>query len=306
MPHGVIVPIITPLNERFLLDVPAFQRLIEHVIEGGVNALFILGTTGEGPSLAIAERREIIRLACSIVSGRVPVYVGATDTSLVETVNLAAFSADCGATAVVVAPPPYFPVNGVREQCAYFSAIADQSALPVILYNIPQMTKTALSVDAFRELVDHPKCIAVKDSSGGMVYFRRLQHIAKQKRKDFSVLIGSDELLAEAVLLGAHGGVTGGANMAPRLFRDLYQAALQRDLVAIEQLQEKVMQVSCGLYSFSQGNYIISGIKAVLSLRGYCDVRMLPPLAPADAQLMNLAHEVEAALGADMEVRISG
>jgi len=289
-PKGVIVPLVTPLDDAGALDLVANERLLTHVLGGGVDALFTIGTTGEGPSLAADEQRALIRHTCEHAAG-CPVYVGVTHASDRETFRLIDFARDYGATAAVVAPPPYFTA-GTREQVDYFTAVADHSSLPVILYNIPQLTKTAISLEAFRDLLDHPRFLGIKDSSGLMVYFRRLQHAAA-RRKGFSLLIGADELLAEAVLLGADGGVTGGANLAPRLFTRLYQAARDRDLETVLRLQREVMELSCTLYAADNGGYVIQGIKAVLHRRGVCKPAVRRPLLAANRQMREAAAIAE-------------
>ena len=102
---GIVPPLVTPLRDRDELDVPGLEKLVEHVLSGGVAGLFILGTTGEGPSLSYRLRGELVARVCRQVSGRVPVLVGITDTAFAESVNLARTAEKCGADAVVVAPP---------------------------------------------------------------------------------------------------------------------------------------------------------------------------------------------------------
>src|SRR5580693_5577452 len=106
---GIVPPMVTPLRGRDELDLLGLERLVEHILSGGVSGLFILGTTGEGPSLSYQLRRELIRRVCKQVNHRVPILVGITDTAFVESVNLARSAADYGAAAVVLAPPYYLP-----------------------------------------------------------------------------------------------------------------------------------------------------------------------------------------------------
>src|ERR1041384_4117228 len=107
--HGIIPPMVTPLRDRDALDVAGLERLIEHILAGGVHGLFILGTTGEGPSLSYRLRKELIERTCRQVNRRAPVLVGITDTAFQESLNVARWSADAGADALVVAPPYYLP-----------------------------------------------------------------------------------------------------------------------------------------------------------------------------------------------------
>ncbi len=109
--RGIIPPLVTPLRERDMLDVAGLERLIEHVLSGGVHGLFVLGTTGEGPSLSYRLRREVISRTCRQVANRVPVLVGITDTAFVESVHLSQHAAEAGARAVVTSAPYYFPAG---------------------------------------------------------------------------------------------------------------------------------------------------------------------------------------------------
>src|SRR5437867_688401 len=116
--RGIFPPMVTPLRDRDTLDVAGVERLIEHIIAGGVHGLFILGTTGEAPSLSYRLRRELIERTCRQVAGRVPVLVGVTDTAFVEAIDLARVAADAGAKALVLAAPYYFP-NSQPELLEY-------------------------------------------------------------------------------------------------------------------------------------------------------------------------------------------
>src|SRR5262245_51773943 len=108
---GIFPPIVTPLRDRDTLDVDALERLIEHVLGGGVDGLFLLGSTGEGPGLSHRLRMDVVERGCRVVAGRVPVLVGVTDTSFAESLRLASCAAAAGAQAVVLAPPSYFPAS---------------------------------------------------------------------------------------------------------------------------------------------------------------------------------------------------
>lgn len=274
--RGIIPPLVTPLQERDALDVAGLERLIEHILSGGVHGLFILGTTGEAPSLSYRLRYEIIDRVCSQVKGRVPVLVGITDTSFVESVNIANKAQEAGAEGVVLTPPYYFP-SGQAEFLEYLKHLLNELPLPVFLYNIPSYTKVVFEPDTIRAAADLPGVAGLKDSSGNMIYFRRLQILLKD-HPDFSILMGREELLAEAVLLGAHGGVCGGANLLPELYVDLYNAASSKDLPKIEVLHEKVMKLSSAIYTVGQyESSYLKGLKCALSCIGICSDFMAEP-----------------------------
>ena len=208
--RGIIPPLVTPLTEQGKLDTEGLSRLVEHVLDGGVHGLFILGTTGEGPSLSKDLQVEVIRQTTKLVDGRLPVLVGITHPSLQESHDLAKVAADSGCDAVVAAPPYYFDIGQVELE-GYFKQLAAQSPLPLVLYNMPAMTDISVSVEVARHLVEEECIVAIKDSSGDLAYFAELLAITKQHR-GFPVLIGPEGLLAESLRMGGSGGVSGGAN----------------------------------------------------------------------------------------------
>jgi len=274
--RGIIPPLVTPLLDRDTLDAAGLERLIEHILDGGVHGLFVLGTTGEAPSLSYRLRYELIKRVCGQVKGRVPVLVGITDTSFVESVSIARKAQEAGAQAVVLAPPYYFPAGQV-ELLEYLEHITPELPLPVFLYNMPSYTKLVFEPDTVRAAADFPGIVGIKDSSGNMIYFRRLQSLLRG-RSEFSLLIGQEELLAEAVLLGGHGSVCGGANLVPELYVELYNAACLKDMPKVESLHKKVMELSNAIYNV--GRYessFLKGLKCALSCIGICSDFLAEP-----------------------------
>ncbi len=275
---GVIPPLVTPLAGRDEIDRPALDRIIEHVLSGGVHGLFLLGTTGEGPSLSHAAQRTLVTEATMLVRQRVPVLVGITDSSFSESVQLARFAAEAGADAVVLAPPYYFPMHqtDLRHYCV---AIAREVPLPVFLYNMPTHCKVTFELDTVKHLIDEPNIVGFKDSSAQMLFFNQLLTLAKG-RPDFSVLMGPEELLAEGVLMGGHGGVCGGANLCPRMYVDMYEAAVTGDLRQVHVLQQRILRLSSKIYSvgLAPSGYL-AGLKAAMSLLGLCEARLSEPLS---------------------------
>lgn len=282
MPHtalfrGIIVPLVTPLADRDQLEVPGLERLLERVIAGGVHGVFLLGSTGEAPSLTERLKRDLIARAIEIVDRRVKVLVGVTDTSLVDSIELAAFAADQRADAVVVAPPPYFPIHQADLR-AYIEALAAECTLPLFLYNMPSHSKVAFEVSTVRQLLHHPKIAGLKDSSANMLYFNQIVQLT-QDRPSFQVFIGPEELLAEAVLVGGRGGICGGANLYPELYVELYAAAAAGDLATIHKLQHRVLRLSSKLYSVGDPpSGYLTGLKCALACMGICSGRMAEPL----------------------------
>lgn len=267
---------VTPLSDPTTLDREGLTRLVEHILGGGVHGLFVLGTTGEGPSLSCALQREVVTATCRQVHGRVPVLVGITDCSWEESVALSRHAADSGARAVVVAPPPYFSTSQA-ELLDYFEQLAGASPLPVVLYNMPTHTKVFIEPATVQAAARVDGIAGLKDSSGSMLHFHRVRQLLHE-REDFSLLVGPEELLAESVLLGGHGGVNGGANLAPDLYVALYDAARAGDLAAVRTLHARVMEISSGLYSVGRtGASMLQGLKCALALRGICGDALAAP-----------------------------
>lgn len=267
---GIIPPMITPLKGNDGLDREGAVRLTEHILTGGVHALFLLGTTGEAQSLTYRLRYEFVELVCKQVAGRVPVLVGVTDTSLDESVKLAAHAAACGAVGVVAAAPYYFAPSQ-QELIEYYTALADALPLPLYLYNMPSHVKVFLEPATVKTLADHPNIVGLKDSSANMTYFQTLLYYLGD-RDDFSLYIGPEELTGESVLLGAEGGVNGGANIFPELYVAMYDAAQAHDIARVRELQRKIMQISTSIYTVGKyGSSYLKGVKCALSLLGICD-----------------------------------
>ncbi len=300
--RGIIPPLVTPLRAQDTLDTQGLERLIEHVIAGGVHGVFILGTTGEGPGLSYRLRRKMIEWTCRQVDGRIPVLVGVTDTSYTESVHLAEYAAQVGASATVLSAPYYFPASQ-EDLASYVEHFVEAISLPTFLYNMPSHTKISFEIDTLRRLIQHRQIIGLKDSSGYMGYLHQAYHVVRE-RENFSLLVGPERHLAETVLLGGHGGVAGGANLVPALFVALYEAAASNERAKAEQLQEQVVQLGQGIYYHgSKEGSVIKGIKCALGALGICDDYVAEPfsrhLAPDKKKIIQAVHSLEALLSDD-------
>jgi len=267
---------ITPLRDRDKLDTEGLERLVEHILAGGVSGLFILGTTGEGPALSYRLRRELIWRVCKQVNHRVPVLVGITDTAFVESVNIARSAAESGASAVVLAPPYYLP-EAQPELQEYLNHLVPELSLPLFLYNMPALTKVQFELETIRRAMDQPRIIGFKDSSGDLDYFKNVAGLIP-RRPDWSIFIGPEEKLFDSLQLGGHGGVSGGANLFPKLYVRLVEAYQAGDLARARELQKQVLRVSDAFYHIGKySSSIIKGIKCALACLDVCDDFMAEP-----------------------------
>lgn len=274
--HGIIPPIVTPLLSQDKLDIEGMERLIEHLVDAGVHGIFVLGSTGEGPSLCYELRYELIECVCKLVRNRVPVLVGITDTSFTESVNLANKASQAGADAAVTAPPYYFPISQ-SELLEYIRNLTYKIQLPLILYNIPSFAKTSFTPETVKAAADIDGVIGLKDSSKNRDYVRKIQSLFEGRPK-FTLLMGQEVFTAEAILSGWHGGVPGGAMLAPKVYVDLYNACISKDMPKIEALQQKVLFICNNIYRVGGENFsYIKGIKCALSCMGICSDVMAEP-----------------------------
>jgi 2-dehydro-3-deoxy-D-pentonate aldolase len=291
--RGVIPPLVSPLNADGSVDIAGFQRLIEHVLQGGVAGVFVLGTTGEGVGISYSKRRQLVEAAAETIEGRVPLYVGITDTCLEEAIDLTDFSFHCGANSVVAAAPYYLPIDQHLTQ-RYFSLLADASQLPVVLYNMPSCVKAIIEPATVLALSQHENILGMKDSGGDVAYFRRI--ISLLAECDFPVLVGPEHLLWSTLRSGGTGGVCGGSQMWPRLYSLLVEAHEQGDRTVAATCDAYIQKVSQCVYKERAGRRVTTeAIKVILESKGICQRWVAPPLEPmCDADADNLLRAVQA------------
>ncbi len=288
--EGVIVPLITPLKDKTALDERGLARLIDYVVKGGVDSLFILGTTGEGPCLNSNIKNDLIVKTSKFLQGRIKNLVGITDTSPEESLKLSYLAADNGADAVVIAPPSYFPLTQ-DELVDYVQYIVEGSPLPVILYNIPRLTKTSFDIETIQRLTDEKGIIGFKDSSKDWKYFQEVLQITKT-RPDWTVLTGAEELLVKSMEIGADGGVLGGANIIPKHIANFYQAIKNQDLNEISRLEDFLLNWR-SIYTMGSGSTSsIQVLKYILEQKSICHRTMTLPFKDLDEDTGKMVSDI--------------
>lgn len=278
--RGVIPPVVTPLLSNNEIDEQGLNKLVEHLILGGVHGLFLLGTTGEATSLSYKLREKFVKKACKINAGRIPILVGITDTSFDDSITMAECYKEAGADAVVIAPPYYIPISQI-EMMQYLNDLVPKLPLPFFLYNMPGYTKLHMSVETVK-LAKDLGGIGVKDSSGDMSYLYSLIDKFKDS-PEFSIFAGTEIFLPGTIIQGGHGVVPGGANMFPRLFVDMYDASAAGDIGKIQLLHQIMMKINNTVYSVGKtsSKYTL-GIKCALSVMGICNGYVAHPLRKFD------------------------
>ena len=273
---GIIPPLVTPLTAQLSFDRHALERIIEHVIAGGVNGIFLLGSTGEGPALTDGIRKQVVQEGVKSVSGRVPLFINISAASFLETKAMLAFAAGEGVDYVVLSPPFYYEMNQ-QELLHYYISVADHSPLPLLVYNAPQYTKTVIDPELIGAFVKHQNIIGIKDSSGSFSYIQDL--LQARGEKHFPILIGPEMLLGESILLGCEGGVCGGANLYPALYVNYCRALVSNNEDDMERFAKVIRKIQTKLYDVADSPMgIVIGLKYLLAFRGLCSEQMAIPV----------------------------
>jgi len=239
--RGIIPPVITPRTESGLIDLESLQRVTSHLLDGGVDGLFILGSSGEVPYLTHEERDLVASTVIEANNGRVPVLAGANEQTTARVVAEAGRLADLGVDALVVTAPFYALSNQV-EVGTHFRTIKERIDLPVFAYDVPVRTHVKLSVDVVRELAGDGVLAGVKDSSGDDAAFRLLT-LATENLPEFRVFTGHEVVVDGALLGGAHGAVPGLANVDPAGYGRLYAAAAEGDWARARREQDRLARL---------------------------------------------------------------
>ena len=270
---GMASAVVTPMNENGV-DYEAFGRFIDFQIENGINALVVVGTTGENATLEPWEQKEVIRFAVEHTAGRVPVIAG-TGTNNTEHV-LANTKAACevGVDAILVVTPYYNKAtqNGLIK---HFTTVADASTVPVILYNVPGRTGCNLQPKTVAKLAEHPNIVAIKEAAGNMAQMVELAALCGDKLDIYS---GEDALTVPFISMGAAGTISVLSNVAPKLSVEMTDKALAGDFAGAAALQCKLLPLINAL--FSEVNPI--PVKAAVSKMGFCEDYLRLPLTPME------------------------
>ena len=274
--RGVLPALVTPMKRDGEVDEPAIQRVVDHVLAGGVHGLLALGSTGEVASLEGAARRQVLTAVVKSAAGRVPVICGVAHSRLADATAEISAAAELGAAAVLVAPPYYYPTDQATI-LRFYRALAEKSPLPMLIYNIPQNTKVVADPATVAALARDGSVVGIKDSSRDFEYFESVC-AATRGLPDFRIFTGSDTMLLASLVMGGAGTICGGANIAPgwvvRIFDEFERGDLKGARTQQDMLVELVLAVRAGVFP--------AAIKAALHMQGLCDPWLAPPGAPLD------------------------
>jgi len=272
--RGVYSAMPTPLTTDLKVDRDATRKVVEYLHSGGVSGLSILGSTGECAGLSRQQRWQLVKAVVEAVNGRMTIFGGATGTVVDDLVADLQPLGGLGIAAALVPPPSYFSLSA-SEVYDFYQRLAENSPVPILLYNIPGMTRVSLAVQTVARLAEHPNIAGIKDSAGNLAYFTEIVRIGAG-RNDFTVFTGGDLIFAPSLLAGAQGLIGAGVNVAPELFVDILRTFDQGDHEQAMTLQRQACDVmaACRI-----GGYPAE-FKSVLAMKGLCQPTMTRPLQP--------------------------
>jgi 4-hydroxy-tetrahydrodipicolinate synthase len=243
--QGSIPALITPMLTDGQVDYPTLRKLIDWHVAEGTDALVIVGTSGESPTVTVDEHREILRVSVEQAAKRIPIIAGCGANSTAEAIELAKFAESIGADAQLQVVP-YYNKPTQEGLFQHFKAIAEATPkLPVILYNVPGRTVADLQHDTVLRLAQVPGIIGIKEATGNI---ERAQWLIRDLPKSFAVFSGDDPTAVALMLVGGAGNISVTANVAPRLMHELCVAAMKGDIATAMKIQFQLMPVHKNLF----------------------------------------------------------
>lgn len=269
--RGTGVAIVTPFKNDFSIDFKALGKVVNHVINGGVNYIVAMGTTGEAPTLTKDEKQAIITFVADTIDNRVPLMIGIGGNNTQEVVN-SIIHLDMTGVDAILSVVPYYNKPGQRGMFQHFKAIANCSSLPIIMYNVPGRTSSNLSSETCIELATScENIVGIKEASGDM---NQIMRIVKGKPDNFLVISGDDALTIPVISAGGAGVISVLANAYPAATSEIVNNALKGNFKTARELHFRYMEAIDLL--FADGNP--SGVKTYMNLMGLCQNNLRLPL----------------------------
>ncbi len=283
--EGILTALVTPMKNA-KIDLDALIRLLDRQVDAQVQGVVICATTGEGAALTQKEKSLVAETAIGYVEKRLKVILGVSEVATWAAVDTARMGADLGADGVLVASPPY--VRASQDgMAAHFEAVAEQSGLPVIVYNVPSRTGSDVLPATLARLAAHEGIVAVKEATGSV---QRAQQVLAAVDGKMNVLSGDDPLTLSLLVAGGHGVISTGANVVPELWSKLWQAWKQGDVATATRQQSQLLGLHEALFLESNPG----PAKAALHLLGHVEPEIRSPLTwPVAPTIYRLAAELE-------------
>jgi len=285
---SMLVAMVTPFTTQGELDLDAAARVATHLVDNGCDGLVVSGTTGESPTTSDAEKEALLRTVLEAVGSRAVIVSGVGTNDTAHSVELAQQAAKAGAHGVL-AVTPYYSKPPQAGLIAHFTAIADATDLPVMLYDIPGRSGIPIRTETLITLAEHPHIVGLKDAKGDLYEMSWVL-----ARTDLEVYCGTDELNLASLTSGASGLVSVVAHVAPARFRQLVAAVDAGDLVTARRIHTEMLPAIRGLMTRTQG---VIMAKAALQLQGVLAERglRLPLVEATDDEVAVLRADLEEA-----------
>ncbi|HZH57161.1 4-hydroxy-tetrahydrodipicolinate synthase [Yanghanlia caeni] len=280
--QGSMVALVTPMHPDGSLDLDTFRKLIDWHVAEGTDALVVVGTSGESPTVDFDEHRELLRVAVEHAAGRIPVIAGTGGNSTSEAIRLTQDAKEVGAQAGLSVAPYY---NRPTQEGLYqhFRTIAEAVDLPMILYNVPGRCVADISHETTLRLAEIPNIVGIKDATGDL---GRGALLLRDVPEGFMVISGDDATAAGLMLLGGHGNISVTANVAPRLMHELCMAAIAGDALRTREINARLARLNKVL--FVEANPI--PVKWALAEMGRTELGYRLPLVPLSPQYHDLVR----------------
>lgn len=285
---GMATALVTPMTPEGI-DYEAFGRFIDFQIDSGINALVAMGTTGENATIEHWDQTEVIRYTVDRAAGRVPVIAGTGTNNTAHVIENTKRACEAGADAVLVVTP-YYNKATQSGLITHFTAVADVSTVPVILYNVPGRTGCNIQPKTLAVLAEHPNIVALKEASGNMAQFMEIMRLVGDKLDVYS---GEDALTVPMMSVGGKGAISVLSNVVPAKAVAMTDAALAGNFEEAARLQLSMLPLIDAL--FSQVNPIPA--KAAVSAMGFCQDYLRLPLTPMEEPFRSKLFEEMRKLG---------
>ena len=240
---GAATAIVTPMNAQGV-DYPAFERMLNWQVEQGIDALVVCGTTGEGSTLTDEEHRQVLQFALNVVGGRVPMIAGTGSNDAAYAIDLTKFACSIGYDAMLLVTP-YYNKTTQRGLVAFFTAIADASTKPVILYNVPSRTGVNIEPATYAKLAGHPRIVAIKEASGNI---SQVVETAALVGDQLDIYSGNDDQIVPIMACGGKGVISVLSNVVPAETSLLCKKALEGDIQGAMERQKKYLPLINALF----------------------------------------------------------
>ncbi len=277
--EGTGVALVTPFKKDLSIDYKSLENLINYVIDGGVNYLVIMGTTGESTALSNSEKREVLEFCVNINNNRLPLVLGIGGNNTMQVLQ-SINNLDNDNVDAILSVSPYYNKPSQEGIYNHYKLISESTDKPIILYNVPSRTGSNIEASTTLRLAnDFSNIVAIKEASGDMF---QIMNIIKDKPSDFLVISGDDALANQMIFMGAQGVISVIGQSHPKKYSNMVQEALAGNVEIANNIHYKLLDLYNPLYA--EGNPV--GIKGCLSLLNICSLHVRPPLVSASDKIL--------------------